>query len=39
MKIATTIIPWLSLWLYYYEVWHATGEWMGGGIEHGDATK
>jgi len=39
MKIAATIIPWLSLWLYYYEVWQATGEWMGGGIEHGETIK
>lgn len=31
--IADTIVPWTSLWLYYYEVWHATGEWLGGG-EH-----
>ena len=30
--IADTIIPWTSLWLYYYEVWHATGEWVGGGV-------
>jgi hypothetical protein len=30
--IADTIIPWTSLWLYYYEVWHATGEWLGGGV-------
>jgi hypothetical protein len=37
MTIATTIIPWLSLWLYYYEVWHATGTWMGGGITHDTA--
>ena len=29
--IATTIIPWFSLWLYYYEVWFQTGEWLGGG--------
>ena len=34
MMIATTIIPWLSLWLYYYEVWLATGSWEGGGIPH-----
>jgi hypothetical protein len=27
--IATTIVPWASLWLYFYEVWHATGEWLG----------
>lgn len=31
--ISQTIIPWTSLWLYYYEMWHATGEWLGGG-EH-----
>lgn len=30
--IAQTIVPWTSLWLYYYEVWHATGEWLGGGV-------
>lgn len=30
--IAETIVPWASLWLYYYELWHATGEWLGGGI-------
>jgi hypothetical protein len=32
--IATTIIPWLMLWLLYYELWHATGIWQGGGVEH-----
>jgi hypothetical protein len=31
--ISETIIPWTSLWLYHYEVWHLTGDWMGGG-EH-----
>jgi hypothetical protein len=31
--IAETIVPWASLWLYYYEVWLAIGEWLGGG-EH-----
>ena len=31
--IADTIIPWISLWLYYYEIWHLTNEWLGGG-EH-----
>jgi hypothetical protein len=31
--VAETIIPWASVWLYFYEVWHATGEWLGGG-EH-----
>lgn len=32
MLIAKTIVPWTSLWLYYYEMWHATGEWLGGGV-------
>lgn len=31
--IARTIIPWLSLWLFYYEIWFITGgEWLGGGL-------
>ena len=30
--ISDYIIPWISLWLYYYEIWHITGEWLGGGI-------
>jgi hypothetical protein len=30
--IVDYIIPWISLWLYYYEIWHATGEWLGGGF-------
>jgi hypothetical protein len=29
--LADTIIPWTSLWLHYYELWLATGEWLGGG--------
>ena len=33
MFIANTIVPWLALWLLHYEVWHATGEWHGGGHE------
>jgi hypothetical protein len=35
MKLSHTIIPWLSLWLTFYEMWRATGEWYGGGISHG----
>lgn len=30
--IADKIIPWISLWLCYYETWNITGEWKGGGI-------
>lgn len=36
-SLARTIIPWLAQWLYYYELWHATGEWRGGGARHGSA--
>ncbi len=31
--LSETIIPWTSMWLYYYEMWHVTGKWLGGG-EH-----
>lgn len=31
-KWAETLIPWTSLWLYYYETWQQTGEWLGGGV-------
>lgn len=37
MKLSQTIIPWLSLWLTFYEMWRATGEWYGGGISHDDS--
>lgn len=33
LAIAETIIPWSCEWLYFYEVWLVTGEWLGGG-EH-----
>ena len=31
---AATLIPWASLWLFYYEIWVETNQWLGGGI-HG----
>ncbi len=27
--IADTILPWAALWLYYYELWLDTGQWLG----------
>jgi hypothetical protein len=30
-RISDTIVPWTAEWLAYYEVWLATGEWLGGG--------
>jgi hypothetical protein len=32
MLLSKTIIPWISEWLYFYELWLVTGEWYGGGI-------
>src|SRR5262249_37434392 len=32
--LALTIMPWTLLWLFYYEIWLATGTWMGGGVNH-----
>lgn len=32
-RLADTVVPWASEWLFFYEIWLATGgEWMGGGI-------
>ncbi len=39
MPIASTIIPWLVVWLFYYEMWHATGTWLGGGEHPLDGAK
>ncbi|NDV15783.1 hypothetical protein GO009_07060 [Muricauda sp. TY007] len=30
-SIVSTIVPWASEWLYYYEHWLIDGEWKGGG--------
>jgi hypothetical protein len=28
-SMAATILPWTSEWLYFYEIWLATGIWQG----------
>jgi len=35
MFLTETVLPWASLWLFYFEDWLATDEWKGGG-EHPD---
>lgn len=30
--LVDTVVPWVSEWLYHYELWVATGDWHGGGI-------
>jgi hypothetical protein len=32
--LALTIMPWALLWLFFYEIWLVTGEWLGEGVEH-----
>ncbi|WDE02378.1 hypothetical protein [Thalassomonas actiniarum] len=34
MFLADTILPWASVWLFYYEFWLHSGVWDGGGVEH-----
>ena len=31
MLLSKTIVPWISEWLYFFELWLVTGEWYGGG--------
>lgn len=31
MPLAETVVPWASEWLFFYELWHATGIWYGRG--------
>ena len=38
-RISEFIVPWISFWLFFYEVWLATGEWFGGGHEPITGTK
>lgn len=32
--IARTIIPWAADWLFFYELWLDTGEWLGPEVAH-----
>jgi len=31
MYVADYFVPWIGGWLYFYEVWYATGYWIAGG--------
>lgn len=35
MWLVDSVLLWASLWLFFYEIWLATGDWLGGG-EHPD---
>jgi hypothetical protein len=32
--LASTIVPWTIVWLYFYEIWLETGEWLGDEAPH-----
>jgi hypothetical protein len=34
MHLAKTVVPWIYDWLYHYEFWLGSGEWLGGGIHN-----
>jgi hypothetical protein len=33
-RVAQTILPWTAEWLCFYEIWLATGEWIGAEAPH-----
>ena len=35
MAISQTTVKWISEWLYFYEIWSMTGNWLGGGRHPG----
>lgn len=37
-SLAKTIVPWTAFWLYYYELWCLTGEWLGPQSPHQPGT-
>lgn len=34
-SLASTLIPWAAMWLYYYEIWMFCGKWLGPTSPHG----
>ena len=36
MLLDQTIVPWAVLWLYFFEEWLRSGEWLGGGKHPGE---
>lgn len=37
--LALTIFPWVANWLFYYEIWLDTGEWLGPEAPHDEVKK
>jgi hypothetical protein len=39
MRLDQTVVPWTSLWLFYFEDWLDSGEWKGGGMHPAEAPR
>ncbi len=37
--VAKEVMQWTCAWLYFYEYWLQTGEWVGPEVPHGDVKK
>jgi hypothetical protein len=39
MRLDQTLVPWATLWLFYFEEWLVSGNWKGGGMhpDEGDS--
>lgn len=33
--MAETLVPWTAFWLYFYEIWLVTDDWLGPSSSHG----
>ena len=36
MRLDQTVVPWTTLWLFYFEEWLASDDWKGGGMHPED---
>lgn len=34
-SLTSTLLPWIAFWLYYYELWQETSDWLGPSSPHG----
>jgi hypothetical protein len=32
MRLDQTVVPWATLWLFYFEEWLRSDDWKGGGM-------
>jgi len=36
MRLDQTVVPWATLWLFYFEEWLESDDWKGGGMHPGE---